>query len=99
VAVQQRCAEELRRDPSLPLAVGIGMDAGEALPVEGGFRGGALNLAARLCSIAKRGEVLVSEGIVHLARRTDELTYIDRGRTSLKGFDEPVRVIQHGRVL
>ena len=94
VALQQRCAEEMRRDPSLPLAIGIGIDAGEALAVEGGYRGGALNLAARLCSMAKRGEVLVSDGIVHLARRTDELVYIDRGRVSLKGFDEPVRFFQ-----
>jgi ABC-type transport system substrate-binding protein/class 3 adenylate cyclase len=94
VALQQRCAEEMRRDPSLPLAIGIGIDAGEALAVEGGYRGGALNLAARLCSMAKRGEVLVSDGIVHLARRTDELVYVDRGRVSLKGFDEPVRFFQ-----
>jgi class 3 adenylate cyclase len=31
-----------------PLGIGIGLDAGEAVPVEGGYRGGALNLAARL---------------------------------------------------
>jgi ABC-type transport system substrate-binding protein/class 3 adenylate cyclase len=94
VALQRRCADEIRADPSLPLRVGIGMDAGEAVAVEGGYRGGALNLAARLCSIAKAGEVLVTEGIVHLARRVDDLTYADRGRMTLKGIAEPVRVMQ-----
>jgi ABC-type transport system substrate-binding protein/class 3 adenylate cyclase len=94
VELQRRCAEEMRADPSLPLAVGIGIDAGEAIPVAGGYRGGALNLAARLCSIAKRGEVLVSDGIAHLARRTDELVYIDRGLQQFKGFDEQVHVLQ-----
>jgi class 3 adenylate cyclase len=94
VALQRRCADEIRADPSLPLRVGIGMDAGEAVAVEGGYRGGALNLAARLCSLAKAGEVLVSEGIVHLARRVDDLTYVDRGRMTLKGIAEPVRVMQ-----
>jgi len=96
VDLQRRCAEEMRADPSLPLAVGIGIDAGEAVPVAGGYRGGALNLAARLCSIAGRGEVLVSDGVVHLARRTDEMSYVDRGAQSFKGFEQPVRVYQIG---
>ena len=94
VAVQRRCADELRRDPSLPLRVGVGIDAGEAVPVEGGYRGGALNLAARLCSLAKAGDVLVSEGVVLLARRVEEIEYVDRGRVELKGLREPVRYYQ-----
>lgn len=94
VALQRRCADEIRSDPSLPLRVGAGIDAGEAVAVEGGFRGGALNLAARLCSLAKGGEVLVSEGVVMLARRVEEVEYVDRGRVSLKGLREPVRYYQ-----
>ena len=94
VDLQRRCAAEMRADPSLPLGIGIGIDAGEAVPVAGGYRGGALNLAARLCSVAKRGEVLISDGVVHLARRTDELAYVDRGRLEFKGFDAPVHVHQ-----
>ena len=62
--------------------------------VEGGHRGGALNLAARLCSIARAGEVLVSESVVHLAGRVDEIDYRHRGRAALKGFREPVRYYQ-----
>ena len=34
----------------------IGLDAGEAVPVGDGYRGGALNLAARLCSVAGPAE-------------------------------------------
>ena len=94
VALQRRCAEELRNDPSLPLRIGAGIDAGEAVPVEGGYRGGALNLAARLCSLAKAGEVLVSEGAMLLARRVEEIEYHDRGRVELKGLREPVRYYQ-----
>ena len=37
---------------AFPLPIGIGLDAGEAVPIEGGYRGGALNTAARLCSLA-----------------------------------------------
>jgi class 3 adenylate cyclase len=36
----------------VPLGVGIGLDAGEAVPVGDGYRGAALNFAARLCAIA-----------------------------------------------
>jgi hypothetical protein len=32
-------------DPTLRLGVGIGLDAGEAVPVDGGLPGRALNLA------------------------------------------------------
>ena len=94
VALQQRFVERMRSDDSLPLRVGIGLDAGEAVPVGEGFRGGALNLAARLCSIAEPGEVLLTESLTHLSRRVDELTYLDRGRRSFKGLEQPVRVFQ-----
>ena len=94
VDLQRRCADELRADPSVPLRVGVGIDAGEAVAVAAGYRGGALNLAARLCSIAGPGDVLVSESIVHLARHVDGMSYVDRGRVELKGLDEPVHVMQ-----
>jgi peptide/nickel transport system substrate-binding protein len=94
VALQERCAEQFRADPSLPLRVGVGLDAGEAVPVEGGYRGGALNLAARLCSIAQPGVVLVSEGVVHLGARVDGVTYLNRGEVRLKGMERPVRYHQ-----
>jgi adenylate cyclase len=97
VALQQRFVERMRSDDSLPLRVGIGLDAGEAVPVGEGFRGGALNLAARLCSIAEPGEVLLTESLAHLSRRVDQLAYLDRGRRRFKGLEQPVRVFA-GRV-
>ncbi len=93
VALQRRFVEETIADPSLPLTVGIGLDAGEAVPVEGGYRGGALNVAARLCSLARAGEVLASREIVHLARRVDGVRFTERGQVELKGLDQPVHVV------
>ena len=92
--LQTRFQRETERDPSMPLHVGIGLDVGEAVPVEEGYRGAALNLAARLCAIAGPGEVLASEGVAHLARRTEGVEYVERGLFELKGYVEPVRVIQ-----
>jgi class 3 adenylate cyclase len=85
VALQLTFADEVHLDSSVPLLVGIGLDAGEAVQVDGGYRGGALNLAARLCSQAKAGEVLVSQGVVHLARAVDGIGLHDHGEFELKG--------------
>ncbi len=94
IELQRRFVDETIADPTLPLAVGIGLDAGEAVPVDGGFRGGALNLAARLCGIAGPAEILASPAVTHLARKVDGVAYVDRGPVHLKGIEEPVHVIR-----
>jgi sugar lactone lactonase YvrE len=68
-------------DDSLPLPIGVGIDSGEAVPVDGGYRGAALNLAARLCSLAGPGEILASDTVARLARRLDNVRYQERGAT------------------
>ena len=92
VDLQDAFVEATIADPSFALPVGIGLDAGEAVEVEDGYRGGALNLAARLCSIAGPGEILASQEVVHLARHVDGVSQADRGSVRLKGLAEPVRL-------
>jgi len=50
IELQATLAEEMAADSSLPLTVGVGIDAGEAVPVGEGYRGASLNMAARLCA-------------------------------------------------
>jgi branched-chain amino acid transport system substrate-binding protein len=80
--------------PVFPLAIGVGLDAGEAVPIEGGYRGGALNTAARLCGLAAGGEILATETVVNLARRTEGMRFVERRPVRLKGLERPVRVIE-----
>jgi DNA-binding NarL/FixJ family response regulator/class 3 adenylate cyclase len=94
IDLQSRFVDETLLLPELPLYVGMGLDAGEAVPLEDGFRGGALNLAARLCSLAGPGEILASREVIHLARAVEGVTYVERGEARLKGLSEPVRVIR-----
>jgi class 3 adenylate cyclase/tetratricopeptide (TPR) repeat protein len=94
IELQAHCAGESATSGVPPLRIGIGLDAGEAIPVEGGYRGAALNLAARLCSPAGAGENLATETVTNLARKVDGLTYADRGTAQLKGFADPVRVLR-----
>jgi WD40 repeat protein/DNA-binding SARP family transcriptional activator/class 3 adenylate cyclase len=93
VDLQAGLLQATRAAPDLPLPVGIGLDAGEAVPVESGFRGGALNLAARLCGEAGPGEILGSQSLVHLARTIEGVRYVDRGELHFKGLSAPVRVL------
>lgn len=93
VEMQEHFLQATRANLKLPLPVGIGLDAGEAVPVEAGYRGAALNQAARLCSLASAGEVLVSEIVTHLARKVEGLAYHPWGTADLKGFTEPVNII------
>jgi class 3 adenylate cyclase/ABC-type transport system substrate-binding protein/predicted Ser/Thr protein kinase len=81
-------------DRDLPRGVGIGIDAGEAVPVGKGYRGGALNMAARLCSLAGPGEVLASDAVVHLARAVPGVRYLQGRVERLKGIEHPVRVVE-----
>jgi class 3 adenylate cyclase len=83
-----------RTDSALPLGIGIGLDAGEAMPVDGGYRGGALNLASRLCGMAAPGQILASETVVGLARKVDGVRFAKRRPARLKGMEEPVPVIE-----
>jgi class 3 adenylate cyclase/tetratricopeptide (TPR) repeat protein len=90
--LRARCRAE--SSDELPLNVGVGLDAGEALPMQDGFRGAALNLAARLCSIAGPGEILASETVFNLARKVEGVDYNEAGDVVPKGFSERVRVFR-----
>jgi WD40 repeat protein/class 3 adenylate cyclase len=91
---QVTCMEETEAAPDLPLTVGIGVDVGEAIPVEDGFRGVALNTAARLCSKAVAGQVLVTRAVAELAAEVEEVRFEERGPAELKGFEQPVDLIE-----
>ena len=95
VELQRRLRTPSSEDGSVfPLGVGVGLDAGEAVPTEGGYRGGALNLAARLCSVAAPGQVLASETVVHLSQRVDGVKFSTARTRRFKGIEAPVRLVE-----
>jgi class 3 adenylate cyclase len=94
VQLQRRLRQSGDGEPTFPLGVGMGIDSGEAVPTEGGYRGGALNLAARLCAVAKPGQILASDHAAHLAGRVDGVRLVDRRPVRLKGMEKPVRLVE-----
>jgi class 3 adenylate cyclase len=91
--LQARCLQESQANEDLPLDIGIGLDVGEAVEVEGGYRGTVINRAARLCSLARAGEVLVSTGVAYLAPQVEGYTFEPRGQEQLKGFAAPTLIL------
>jgi class 3 adenylate cyclase len=79
-------------DPHRPLRVGVGVHAGEAVETETGYIGTAVNLAARVCSAARPGEVLVTSTVKGITQASIPVGFIARGRRRLKGIAEPVEV-------
>jgi branched-chain amino acid transport system substrate-binding protein len=94
VELQRRFRAREDGQPVFPLGIGVGLAAGEAVPIEGGYRGGALNLAARLCSIAAPGQILASETVTSLAGAVDGLRFVERRGVRVKGIERPVRAME-----
>jgi class 3 adenylate cyclase len=93
VEIQRRLRGALDPDEALPLGIGIGIDTGEAVPVEGGWRGKALNVAARLCSLAQPGEIQITETVGALAGGIPGVRLVPRKPVRVKGIDQPVRLL------
>jgi class 3 adenylate cyclase len=77
---------------SAPIRVGVGIHAGETEETAEGPVGSAINVAARICAAARPGEVLVSDTIRSLVRTSSAITFVSRGRPSLKGVTEPIEL-------
>lgn len=85
-------AELNAKEPDRPLRLGVGVHAGEAVETAEGYIGRAVNIAARLCSVAKPGEVLVSSTVKGITQASIAVGFIPRGRRRLKGIQDPIVV-------
>ena len=78
-------------DGARSLFIGIGVHAGETAESEHeGLVGSAVNIAARICSVAAPGELLVSDTVRALTRTLLQVRFIPRGTRRLKGVGEPI---------
>ena len=89
----QRAFAERNESAEEPILVRIGLNAGEPIAEDDDLFGTAVNRAARITATAKGGEILVANVVRELAEGKDFL-FADRGETSLRGFDEPVRLYE-----
>jgi len=99
LAILDAAAVDPTRTSGTPIRVGIGVHAGETVETEEGYVGSAVNVAARVCSQAKAGELLVTDTVRALTRTMLPVRFVDRRSRRLKGISEPVtlyRVVAEG---
>ena len=94
------CALEIQasvaKSTAQRLRVRIGMSAGEPVAESDDLYGAAVNLAARVCAVAKGGQVLVSSAVKELAIGKQH-KFMRLDPLSLKGFEEPVQLYEVAR--
>jgi class 3 adenylate cyclase/tetratricopeptide (TPR) repeat protein len=89
-AVVQQRTELRNRRGEHELGVRIGVSLGDAMREDGDYFGRAVVEAARLCALARGGQVLLADVIrVMVGRRGDHL-FLPVGELELKGIPEPV---------
>ena len=89
IEAAQRC-RDLGNEAGLPLHLGI--HAGDVVREGNNVHGGAVQVAARVQSVAEPGEILVSDIGRGLARTSAGVEFEDRGEHELKGIAEPQRL-------
>jgi class 3 adenylate cyclase/TolB-like protein/ketosteroid isomerase-like protein len=88
LGIQERLAEQEFHGQQLRLRIGV--HVGDVLLREGAAFGDAINIAARLQTLAKPGTVCISDGVYrHVRNRFDE-KFVDLGRQQLKHISDPV---------
>jgi WD40 repeat protein/class 3 adenylate cyclase len=93
VDLQFACAEATAVEPDFPLGVGAGVDVGEAVAADQ-HHGAAINMAARLCAHAAAGQVLVTTAVADAARYDLDLAFAAGPTVALKGFEQPVEILE-----
>lgn len=89
IAIMNESADARRAGGPLP--VGIGIHAGEPVPLEGQYVGSAVNIAARLGAAAGAGELLITDTVRGLLRTSDLPPVAAREGLQLKGVKDPPR--------
>jgi class 3 adenylate cyclase len=93
IDIQRQVERYGEENPESAFRVSIGLNAGEPVVEEQDLYGTAVQLAARICSQAEGGEILVSNVVRELAAGKGFL-FSDRGEFVAKGFEEPVRMYE-----
>jgi class 3 adenylate cyclase/tetratricopeptide (TPR) repeat protein len=95
VAIQQ-AVDRLSRSGKapMPLAVRVGLSAGDVTVEEDDVHGTPVIEAARLCAAVGGGEILAAEVVRVLAGSTAQQGYVSVGPLELKGLDHPVAAVR-----
>ena len=92
VAMQQN-VERHNRTAAEPLGIRIGLSSGDTTEEDGDYFGEPVVEAARLCAKAEGGQIVTTDMVRMLARRSDH-DFSSLGDMTLKGLPEPVEAFE-----
>jgi class 3 adenylate cyclase/pimeloyl-ACP methyl ester carboxylesterase len=93
VDIQGSFAERNEDHGEEPVAVRIGINAGEPVVEGDDLFGTSVQLASRVCTRAEAGEILTTDVVRQLVAGKGFL-FADRGEEALRGFEDPVRLYE-----
>jgi class 3 adenylate cyclase len=96
VGAALEAVERLEDETSSALGIRVGIHRGATLHDAGDVFGLAVSLAARVMGQARPNQVLVTSA-VRQACRLEDVSFTPRGITKLKGFDDPVELLEVSR--
>jgi class 3 adenylate cyclase len=91
-AIQQKQTAWNDAHPDHPMKVRMGLHTGEAIRDADDFLGSTVNLASRIATAARGGEILVSSLLKELCASTGEFDFDSGHELELKGLSQPHRV-------
>ncbi len=91
IAIQRGVAAHKEANPGSPLAVYVGLNAGEPIAEDDDLFGTSINLAARICDHAVAGQILAAD-VVRQLTAGKQFLFADLGETELRGFEDPVKL-------
>ncbi len=72
-------------NPSIPVSIRVGVNVGEAVEEDNDFFGAAVQMTARICDKASKGNIWVSQAVKD-ACKGQKIGFIPRGKFEMKGI-------------
>ena len=88
----QRRRSHSEENPDRGMSLRIGVSAGEPVRNDNQLWGAAVNLAAKLCTHASPGSILITQ-VVHHVLVAKRIPFIGFGEVEAKGFERPIPLI------
>jgi class 3 adenylate cyclase len=92
-AAMQQAIDRHNRRSRVTLAIRIGISTGDVTVEENDYFGDAVVEAARLCAVAQGGQILTTDVVKALARRSGH-NFANERELELKGLNGPVQTVR-----
>jgi len=85
IQMQQEVAAHNRANPNIEVMIRVGINVGEAVEEDNDFFGAAVQMTARICDKASKGNIWVSQAVKDAAKG-QKIGFIPRGKFEMKGI-------------